>query len=368
MRRLFSRRHPSAVILLPVLCVFLSACASGAQEEDYSPIVAEPPGEKAYSLASVSRDTLALTATVSCIYRQMAEETVVMPVGGKTVEKVCVEKGDRVVKGQLLIRLSGGDYEDEISRLEYNIARNTLLMEYTEKDEADDLSYRWWTYIYKTPGREADRESLEAGLQSIRQSYRYKREGYQDAIELDTLRLEELCRKMEQSRVYAGTDGEISYVKEGLEGAKAVEGESVLRIADSTRCLFETGVGRTEYASYFQENEPVEILVTSGMQQQVLTAVPHNMQNWQERLSFVLLEDADVSVGSSGKITITKEIREQVLTLPAKAVHSANSGDYVYVLGEQGIPEVKWIETGLHTGTQVEITGGLEEGEYVILK
>lgn len=93
------------------------------------------------------------------------------------------------------------------------------------------------------------------------------------------------------------------------------------------------------------------------------------MDNWGDRLTFVLAEENEnIKVGMRGNIVLTGDVRESVLLLPTKAVHSADGRDYVYVLGENDIPEVKWIETGMRVNGQVEILGGLEEGEYVILK
>ena len=60
--------------------------------------------------------------------------------------------------------------------------------------------------------------------------------------------------------------------------------------------------------------------------------------------------------------------RENVLTLPSQTVHTADGKTYVYVEGEGGTREVRWIETGLHGDETVEITGGLEQGEKVILR
>ena len=60
--------------------------------------------------------------------------------------------------------------------------------------------------------------------------------------------------------------------------------------------------------------------------------------------------------------------RSQVLCVPAQAVHSADGRDYVYVLGEDQMREVKWIETGLYGDSTVEVLSGLTEGERVILR
>ena len=69
-----------------------------------------------------------------------------------------------------------------------------------------------------------------------------------------------------------------------------------------------------------------------------------------------------------GNIVYTIDARENVLTLPSKVIRTADGRNYVYVLGENDVREVKWIETGLWGDTMVEVISGLEEGEYVVQK
>ena len=69
-----------------------------------------------------------------------------------------------------------------------------------------------------------------------------------------------------------------------------------------------------------------------------------------------------------GTMRYTTDYRTQVLTVPLKAVHLADGKSFVYVLGENQMREVKWIETGLFGDDKVEVVSGLAEGEKVIVK
>jgi len=60
--------------------------------------------------------------------------------------------------------------------------------------------------------------------------------------------------------------------------------------------------------------------------------------------------------------------KEQVLNVPLRAIHTAEDKKYVYVVGQENVREVKWIETGLYGDDCVEVISGLTEGEKVILK
>ena len=93
------------------------------------------------------------------------------------------------------------------------------------------------------------------------------------------------------------------------------------------------------------------------------------MEHWEDTLYFELPENSsDIQVGTVGNIVYTIDARENVLTLPSKVIRTADGRNYVYVLGENDVREVKWIETGLWGDTMVEVISGLEEGEYVVQK
>ena len=72
--------------------------------------------------------------------------------------------------------------------------------------------------------------------------------------------------------------------------------------------------------------------------------------------------------GTRGYIDFYIDSRQEVLTLPNLAVQSSDDKYYVYVVNDDGVREVKWIEVGLVGNETIEITGGLTEGEKVVLK
>ena len=88
-------------------------------------------------------------------------------------------------------------------------------------------------------------------------------------------------------------------------------------------------------------------------------------------MKFVIAEGGETAViepGTIGSMQVILAEKKQVLTLPTSAIHSADDKHYVYVVGENNMREVKWIEVGLAGKDKVEIVSGLVEGEKVILK
>lgn len=99
--------------------------------------------------------------------------------------------------------------------------------------------------------------------------------------------------------------------------------------------------------------------------------LPWNMEEWGDKQFFVIMDGSDsvnIEVGTTGTMVVVTDSREQVLCVPSQAVHKADGKNYVYVLGQDNLRQVRWVETGLHGDTLVEITEGLQSGERVIVQ
>lgn len=347
--------------------VFLSGCA--APEEEEPMVVVEQPGEgSTYEVVPVVRGDIVHTRQMRCIYRQLEDQEISFPVSGRLVRKVYVQEGDAVKKGDLLAELAGGNLDQDIRRLTYQIARNEKLLEYVDTNEELGISSLWVHYLFNTGQSEADQRNRDQGIEALQQSCRYQREDYEDAIALDQMELERLQEEKRQSRVYAGMSGTVRNMKERLEGSTSARGETVMTIIDNSRCIFVAE--SPELAEYFQEGErlPIELMVAAASHYEVL---PYQMEEWGEKQTFIVAEDYDtgaLEVGVTGLLNVVTDRREGVLTIPLRAVKKADDRTYVYVLNEDGMREVRWFEPGLYGVDVVEVVSGLEEGDEVIVR
>ncbi len=356
------------------------ACLSGTalglpgcgqvQEDEHNVIVVEQEAEPVvYDMAVAALGDVQKTQRIKCTYQQLNDESLSFGISGISVEKVYVQEGDTVEKGQILAELSSGSMQEDIARLEYQIARNQLQMDYSQINEDYEISTLWLNFLYQSGQSQADRERLDDGVAQVQQNYDYAREDYQDAMHLDRRQLQQLQQEASSSRLVAGMSGTVSHIKDRLEGSTSVRGEAVITIIDGSECLFVTQV--PEYASCFREGEGVYMEINSGSGAGKYTLLPYEMDQWGEQQMFSLAEGeerATIEVGTLGAIVAVVKQRSQVLCVPAQAVHSADGRDYVYVLGEDQMREVKWIETGLYGDSTVEVLSGLTEGERVILR
>lgn len=356
------------VAMVTVLSM-LTGCAVVGEEEENIVLIEKEAEAIVYDMAVVTIADVIKTEKVKCVYQQVNDEAVSFSVGGKRIDKIYVEKGDTVKKGQLLAALDTGNAADTIETLEYQIARNELTLEYSQLNEDYEISTLWLNYIYNSNGSDTAKSALEANVAQIQQRYEYSREDCQDAIALDKKELELLQKELEQANLYAGMDGTISFLKSNLEGSASIAGEEIMRIIDSTECLF--AVDKLEYAQYFEEGTRIEMSISSGTGAGNYELLPYDMENWSEKLLFTIADDdgsRTIDVGTMGMMKVVLGEKKQVLSVPVDAVHIADGKSYVYVLGADNVREVKWIETGLMGDAYAEVISGLTEGEKVIIQ
>ncbi|MFD1713017.1 efflux RND transporter periplasmic adaptor subunit [Amnibacterium flavum] len=76
--------------------------------------------------------------------------------------------------------------------------------------------------------------------------------------------------------------------------------------------------------------------------------------------------DVTVFPGLTAKLTIPAGLAEDVLVVPTTAVDGGAQTGVVFVVGADNAREERQITVGLSDGSQVEVTGGLEEGEQIL--
>lgn len=353
--------------LILAMSVMLSGCANSPVEGD-DPVILEQEEQTNYTLVAVTVTDVLQTHRISCEYRQVNDEKLSFELDNKEIAKIYVEKGDTVVKGQLLAELVTESIDTDIENLQYQIKHNQLLLKHV--NESQDMDIRMLNQQYAANEEtEESKKAKEEALAAVRRQYRYQIEDYQDDLEVENMRLKNLQAEKAKAYLYAGMDGTVSYLKEGLEGSYSKAGEVILKVIDDSHSVFVSK--ETEYQDYFPDQKTFEMVISVGKGAGTYELVPYQRDAWGEEMYFTLAdenEEIELEVGRTGNVTLKLDERNQVLAVPSDAVHEADKKSYVYVLGNGGVREVQWISTGLHGDSYVEITDGLKEGDKVILK
>ncbi len=69
----------------------------------------------------------------------------------------------------------------------------------------------------------------------------------------------------------------------------------------------------------------------------------------------------------TANVTLILERKEDVLTIPSDAISGGGNGPNVMLPGPDGKPVPHAIEIGIQSGNRVEVTGGLNEGDKIVI-
>ena len=358
-----------------LITVNMSGCDTSSKDTASDQVIeveeAKEPIE--YTMDVVRRGDVTNTVTIDCSYMQMEDEEIAFDVENEVIYQVYVEKGDTVIQGDLLIELNVEELEKTVEELKYTISYQKLLLEQTKDMQEFDLKARRARYdltISQLEDKEqktAEDKSLAEDLENIKESYRRTIEDYEDSISIAQYKLDTYQDKIDSSKLYAGMDGTVSYVRENLVGSLTNAEDTLITIIDSSVCAFTSE--NVEYKEYFKEEELVMIITGFGAKKEEREAYPMLLSEWKGQMYFELAEkDYEMAIGTRGSIEIVLETADDVLYLSKDAIHTAEGQSYVYVVDEEGMRSIQYVEIGLKAPSTVEITSGLQEGDYVILK
>ncbi len=254
------------------------------------------------------------------------------------LKAVHVKSGQTVKEGDLLAELDTEAIDDRIEYQEY----------VTEKARLNYLnaSQNGWSY----------------GSQMAKLDY-----DYQTGI------LEDLYAQKTQSALYAGFDGIVTYASGAAPGDSVAGGKVLVSIADQTAL-------ELQYAPKNVNDLYIGMEVTitlrnseksfTGTITQTPAELPEEVEDADRSNVYISFENADLdeipAIGSSAYVEVLLERKEDVIVISAKNLYSTSNRYYVRVLVNE-IPEERDVTVGITNGTEIEITGGLEVGEKLVV-
>jgi len=345
----------------------LSGCMLLPQEEAprTAPLLSSYT-QPAYKTETVIRETLIEKKSVSCRYVPVQSAGLHFSVGGEYIDEVFVQLGDSVKKGQVLAQLQLSDMRSRIDTAQENLEETRLRLAHL--DQLEELALRRCELEQAGKGNSALMEARE----KVILDYANRRQSLEDSRTLQTLTLQSLEKQLVSRQIIAPFDGTITYVRQYDEGTRSALGERVITLADATLSLFRA---ETPYWHYFRPGDQYEIAVGKAIYAATVADEESLGLDQQEKTEgksayvyFKLNEpNFELEDGDTGRIELVLNVRENVLTLSEKAVASIGEQMIVYYQKDDGTKGYKNVETGMTINKRIEITGGLQEGETVVV-
>ena len=344
---------PTAALLLALL---LSGCFLLPKEAapPELPLVTPFTGAE-YKTAVVTRGDLVSEAKVNFTFTPTRREDLRFSVIGRSYGAIYVNVGSQVHKGDLLAELDTAAEQEAIRNTETELQKLQIRLETAQTAlalalEEEELQGNGSTVV--SEARQADISYYEAAI-AIRQQ-----------------KLEEQRAELDSLRLYAPMDGTVTYVKAIDQNTRSSKTDTVVTVTDTSSSVFNA---MTEHWALFPVGESFVVSTDRGdflcvSRDPALYGIKTaEVLNGQKNVCLEI-QDEPVPEGSlRGTVRIVLEVRENVKMLPTRAVFTVGDRYYVYHEDASGLKTAMEIGCGLSDGSYIEVTEGLEEGEYVIV-
>ena len=352
----------TAGIIIGSMLFLATAC--GAQDTQESEIIlVQENSQETYHTATVGYGDVTKHVDIHCTYTATQTQDLSFPVDGYLIEKVNVKKGDYVTKGQLLVSLDVQDLKEQIEEQEYKVESLELKREQTYELQEFDLASADTLFEY-TGKSIQERNELKKKKENILKQYKTTLEDLEDSILVEKDRLAKEKARLDEGQMFAGINGEVTYIKTSLLDTYSKKDELVLTISDQDTCYFVSD--DMDYADSFTEGEILEMTYRESGQDTVCPVQPALMESWDGQMYFKPVDSGLIETGKSGSLTLELDSRKNVLCVPTDAVHESSNGTFVYLM-QDGLPQMRYVTLGLVGDTTVEIMEGLQTGEIIAL-
>lgn len=256
------------------------------------------------------------------------------------VERIAVDAGTRVRRGQLLATLNQASLKDM-----YDAAAATLT-------QARDAYARYGKLHQQGSMPEIKWVEVESKLQQ--------------AVSAEAI----AKKNLNDSRLYAPYDGVIAS-KEAEQGMNVLAGQPVLKLVDVRQVSVKIAVPEKEIARLKVGQKAtfrVEALDGRSYQTQVTEKgiVANQLSHTYDVKMKVANADGALMPGMVCNVSVVSDSQKSGFTLPAGAVSLDVDGRRFVWTVVDGKAALRWVETGTLAGNNVSITSGLSEGDQVI--
>ena len=377
-----------------VVLALLSAAAAGALSScKRAPAEAAPAGTIELPTVSVrpaSRETLTRTLTLTAEFIPYQEVDVMAKIAGY-VQKINVDVGDRVRQGQVLAVLESPEMRDDLTRAGASIQRNKADLQRAADEvkraesayQMTHLTYTRLASVMKSqPGLVAQQEVDDAQAKDLAASAQLAgaRSAFTSAeeqIKVSEVDQTKSRTMLDYTRVVAPFDGVVTkrYADNGAMIQAGTSSRSqatpVVRISQNHLLRLILPVPESA-AGMVKPGRNVEVKVASlGTTHAARVSRISDKVDTTTRTMHVEVDvpngDGKLIPGMYAEVTLELAASAEALVVPTQALKTATDGKrQIAVVSSDGVVEIRKVQTGLESATEVEVLNGVKEGELVV--
>ena len=266
-----------AIFLCIITFPVISACALFPEEETFktATVVQEYESEE-FTMTTVRRGDIRDYRNIPCIYRQSnIDDVVISP--WMEVERICVNVGDEVKEGDVLVEFVSEENDADIEEISYEIKmKKTLIRQAENMCELEIVRQK----------KALDDETM---LKAIREKYAAQISSYEGELSVLQKQYDEAVAMKEAYQITASISGTVTYVdnsvvgggrmNRGGPGAMSRDFQNdeirIVSVSDGSMPYFATEKDSSEYVSNLSEGERIKV-TSVGNEYDVTVHFPKN--------------------------------------------------------------------------------------------
>ncbi|GAW92433.1 efflux RND transporter periplasmic adaptor subunit [Calderihabitans maritimus] len=350
------------MMVMASLLLLLGGCAGRETARTESEETESVPVE----VHRVSRGDISSATTLTGTVEAALQVDVVPKVGGK-VSEVTVEVGDRVQKGQVLVRLDSREIRAQLKQALANLAaaqaggRQSYVRHEDAKKNLERMEQLFEEGAISQQQLDAARLQYEVARPELAEAQVKQAKA---AVEMARVQLENTVIEAPASGLVA-----FRYVDPGEMAAPGVPVVTIVDI-DTVKVvcyLTERDINRVKVGQEVQ----VKVAAVSenpftGKITVIGPAADPRRKSYPIEIS-IPNPDHILKPGMFAKVILPSETRKDVLWVPQEAILEEGNKETVFVV-EEGQALVREIMVGISDGKKAEVVRGLQEGEEVVVK
>lgn len=348
-------RHRAAFALLSFLMMLSAACTPGSGDAGAARTVPAVPVKAA---AAVQRDVPRQLRAIGTV-EAYSTVTLRSQVEG-ALSQVHFHEGDAVQTGQLLFSIDDRPFAAELRQAQAALARNQA----QARNAAVDAKRRAELFAAGlVSGDEYDNSQTNAAALDA-------------AVRADQAAVEQARLRLQYTTIHAPVDGRIGQLL--VNGGNLVKAnDTALAVLHQIKPVYVSfAVPEQNLATVRQRFQAGALAVdtfTADRPGHVvrgqLSFIDNNVDRTTGtvRLKAVFANDDEALwPGQFVDVALTLEVEAQVVVVPFAAVQTGQQGPYVYVVNSGGEAELRTVEVGEISGTEVILRSGVAAGEVVV--
>lgn len=213
-------------------------------------------------------------------------------------------------------------------------------------------------------------ESQKITLEKMLLDYSNSVDVKKDELTLAEMKLAQLQQELEECKLKASVSGIVTYVLDVNEGDTVDMYKNIVTISDPKVLQLQY---KGSNAGDFKLGQELTVTIEDKtyVGKVVLTpaSVPYDeLERYRDTVQIKLDKlPQGVESGDRAEIKLIREYSDNAVIIPKRALKTILGKDAIYVLDE-GVRMERYVQKGVETTSEVEITEGLEAGEIVIIE